>query len=81
MTALARRKDRDRLRALGVHTVIDYADPVAVSGIELVDALIDLVGFDLGGLLIDKVRPGWLSCVRDSMFHSCLGTAGGLTWG
>ncbi|MFF7943522.1 NADP-dependent oxidoreductase [Nocardia gamkensis] len=57
-TALARPDHHATLRDLGAHTCVDYADSSAVTASEKVDAAIDLVGFEFGVSLFDRVRPG-----------------------
>ena len=58
VTALARADHQATLHELGAHTCVDYTDPDAVTAIGKVDAALDLVGFDFGASLFDRVTPG-----------------------
>ncbi|MGF6883139.1 NADPH:quinone reductase-like Zn-dependent oxidoreductase [Nocardia sp. GP40] len=58
VTALSRPDHHATLRELGAHTCVDYTDPDAVTAIGKVDAALDLVGFDFGAALFDRVMPG-----------------------
>ncbi|MFE3227128.1 NADP-dependent oxidoreductase [Nocardia sp. NPDC059228] len=58
VTALVRPDHHAALYELGAHACVDYTDPDAVTAIGKVDAAIDLVGFDFGASLFDRVTPG-----------------------
>lgn len=56
--ALAQPKHHALLAELGADMCVDYADLTALQSVGQVDAVIDLVGKQLGRALIDHVRPG-----------------------
>ncbi|RMI30134.1 NADP-dependent oxidoreductase [Nocardia stercoris] len=58
VTALARLDHHVTLRDLGAHACVDYTDPGAVTAIGKVDAAIDLVGYEFGASLFDRVTTG-----------------------
>ncbi|MFI6871688.1 NADP-dependent oxidoreductase [Nocardia sp. NPDC050406] len=58
VTALARPEYHATLRGLGAETCVDYGDSAAVAAVGKADAAIDLVGFEFGASLFDRVRPG-----------------------
>jgi NADPH:quinone reductase-like Zn-dependent oxidoreductase len=58
VVALGRPKDHQLLADLGAHDCIDYTDAQAMATIGPVDAVIDLVGHDVGRSLIDHVVAG-----------------------
>ncbi|MGW2254281.1 NADP-dependent oxidoreductase [Kitasatospora sp. NPDC001660] len=58
VVALARPGHHATLLALGAHTCVDYTEPERIASTGPFDAVIDLVGGELGRSLFDRVTPG-----------------------